>query len=114
MSDIDDDYIAIRKSLYDLSSQGDEAIELMMELARESEHPRAFEVLGQLIKQNAEIGEKIMKLQKSKKEVTIMGDNKALPVSGTVTNNNVFIGSTTDLQRLLKDEQVIEHGDEET
>jgi hypothetical protein len=114
MSDIDDDYIAIRKSLYDLSSQGDEAIELMMELARESEHPRAFEVLGQLIKQNAEIGEKIMKLQKSKKEVAVMGDNKALPASGTVTNNNVFIGSTTDLQRLLKDEQVIEHGDEET
>jgi hypothetical protein len=55
-----------------------------------------------------------MKLQKSKKEVAVMGDNKALPASGTVTNNNVFIGSTTDLQRLLKDEQVIEHGDEET
>ncbi len=113
MSDLDDDYKNIRRNLYDLASQGDEAIELMMELARESEHPRAFEVLGQLIKQNAEIGEKIMKLQKSKKEVTLMDDDKkALP--GTVTNNNVFIGSTTDLQRMLQDEQVIEHGDEET
>jgi hypothetical protein len=113
MSDLDDDYKNIRRNLYDLASQGDEAIELMMELARESEHPRAFEVLGQLIKQNAEIGEKIMKLQKSKKEVTLMDDDKkALP--GAVTNNNVFIGSTTDLQRMLQDEQVIEHGDEET
>jgi len=112
MSDIDDDYNNIRRSLYDLASQGDEAIELMMELARESEHPRAFEVLGQLIKQNAEIGEKIMKLQKSKKEVAGMDDKKSL--SGTVTNNNVFIGSTTDLQRLLQDEKVIEHGDTKT
>jgi len=99
MSDLDDDYKNIRRNLYDLASQGDEAIELMM--------------VGQLIKQNAEIGEKIMKLQKSKKEVTLMDDDKkALP--GTVTNNNVFIGSTTDLQRMLQDEQVIEHGDEET
>ena len=61
-SKIDSDFERVRRDLFDLSTQGEEAIELMMELARESEHPRAFEVLGQLIKQNAEIGEKVLKL----------------------------------------------------
>jgi DNA-binding PadR family transcriptional regulator len=90
--DLDNDYKNIRKSLYDLTDQGDEAIELMMELARESEHPRAFEVLGQLIKQNAEIGEKILKLHKTKKEVE-KTDNRPPGLESTgVTNNNVFIG----------------------
>ena len=68
-SKVDSDYERVRRDLFDLAGQGDEAIELMLELARESEHPRAFEVLGQLIKQNAEIGEKILKLHKTKKEV---------------------------------------------
>ncbi len=111
MSDIDKDYEHIRSSLYDLMDHGNESIELMMELARESEHPRAFEVLGQLIKQNADISEKLMKLQKSKKEVLTVDDQPAL--EGSVTNNNVFIGSTTDLQRMLQDEKVINHENSE-
>ena len=89
------------------AGQGDEAIELMLELARESEHPRAFEVLGQLIKQNAEIGEKILKLHKSKKEVDKEDDMPALASIGP-TNNNVFIGSTAELQKMLRDEKVID------
>jgi len=102
---VDQDYEDIRKQLFDLAGQGDEAIELMLELARESEHPRAFEVLGQLIKNNAEIGEKILKLHKSKKEV----DKEDLPaLSRDPTNNNVFIGSTAELQKMLRDEVVIE------
>ena len=56
----DADYENVRKQFFDLASQGDEAISLMLELARESEHPRAFEVLGMLIKQNAEKCEKIL------------------------------------------------------
>ena len=103
---IDDDYERVRRDLFDLAGQGDEAIELMLELARESEHPRAFEVLGQLIKQNAEIGEKILKLHKTKKEVDKEDSPLGLP-AGT-TNNNVFIGSTAELQRMLRDEAVIE------
>ncbi len=51
-SKIEQDYETVRRNLHDLAGQGDEAIELMLELARESEHPRAFEVLGQLIKNN--------------------------------------------------------------
>ncbi|HAW04685.1 MAG TPA: terminase [Saprospirales bacterium] len=100
----DSDYQKVRKQFYDLAEQGDEAIELMLDLARESEHPRAFEVLGQLIKNNAEIGEKILKLHKSKKEQD-KDDTPAL----TGTNNNVFIGSTAELQKMLRDEKVIEH-----
>ena len=101
---VESDYQRVRKQFYDLADQGDEAIELMLELARESEHPRAFEVLGQLIKNNAEIGEKILKLHKSKKEQ----DDDGTPTLGSPTNNNVFIGSTAELQKMLRDEEVIE------
>jgi hypothetical protein len=113
MSDkhLDNDYEKIRRSLYDLTDQGDEAIELMMELARESEHPRAFEVLGQLIKQNAEIGEKILKLHKTRKEVDKFHALANTSSDNTVTNNNVFIGSTTELQKLLQNEKVIIDGE---
>lgn len=108
---LDDDYESIRKSLFNLTDQGEEAIDLMMELARESEHPRAFEVLGQLIKQNAEISEKILKLHKTRKEVDKVDNKNALPDnSGSVTNNNVIVTSTTDLQKLLhNEEKVIDH-----
>jgi hypothetical protein len=109
---LDDDYEKIRRNLFDLTDQGDEAIELMMELARESEHPRAFEVLGQLIKQNADISEKILKMHKTRKEVDKVDNTPALE-GGTITNN-LFVGSTTDLQRLLQNEKVIDNGNEET
>ena len=105
-SKIDADYERVRRDLFDLAGQGDEAIELMLELARESEHPRAFEVLGQLIKQNAEIGEKILKLHKTKKEVDKVETD--VPALAGTTNNNVFIGSTAELQKMLRDEAVIE------
>jgi len=103
-SKVESDYQKVRRQFYDLAEQGDEAIELMLDLARESEHPRAFEVLGQLIKNNAEIGEKILKLHKSKKE---QDKDETLALNGN-TNNNVFIGSTAELQKMLRDEKVIE------
>ena len=103
---IDSDYERVRRDLFDLAGQGDEAIELMLELARESEHPRAFEVLGQLIKNNAEIGEKILKLHKSKKE---QDEDSTPALTQGATNNNVFIGSTAELQKMLRDETVIDN-----
>ena len=106
-SKIDSDFERVRRDLFDLSTQGEEAIELMMELARESEHPRAFEVLGQLIKQNAEIGEKVLKLHKSKKEQDKTDEPTEL-AQQAATNNNAFIGSTAELQKMLRDEKVIE------
>jgi len=98
-TDIDDDYEFARAKYYNLADKGDEAIELMMELARESEHPRAFEVLSNMMKQNAEIADRLMELQKKKKEVQKADNVQALPNS--MTQNNVFVGSTTDLQRML-------------
>lgn len=96
--DIQDDYEFARAKYYNLAEKGDEAIELMMDLARESEHPRAFEVLSNMMKQNAEIADRLMDLQKKTKEVRLDA-NKQLPNS--MTQNNVFVGSTTDLQRML-------------
>ena len=102
---IEADYDQVRQNLYNLAGQGDEAIDLMLELARESEHPRAFEVLGQLIKNNAEIGEKILKLHKRKKDQD-KEDKPALTHKGDT--NNVFIGSTAELQKMLRDEKIID------
>jgi len=97
-SEIQDDYDYARARYYSLTEKGDEAIDLMLDLARESEHPRAFEVLSTMLKQNAEIADRLMELQKKKKEVRLT-DNPQLPNS--MTQNNVYVGSTTDLQRML-------------
>ena len=73
----------------------------LAELARESEHPRAFEVLSNHLKAFGDITDKLMKLQKNKKELT--EDD----VRREITNNNVFVGSTTELQRMLLDKDNI-------
>ena len=87
--------------------------DLMLDLARESEHPRAFEVLSTMIKQNAEIADKLMDLQKKKKEVKKVEQSAGGVVPQQLTQNNVYVGSTTDLQRMLlakmKKGQVIEN-----
>lgn len=99
--EIQDDYDYARSRYYNLAEKGDEAIDLMLDLARESEHPRAFEVLSNMLKQNAEIADRLMELQKKKKEVRLVDNQKQLPNS--MTQNNVYVGSTTDLQRMLHD-----------
>ena len=102
MSDeeIQDDYDFARAKYYNLAEKSDEAIDLMLDLARESEHPRAFEVLSSMIKQNAEVTDRLMELQKKKKEVSLK-DQDTLP--NQITQNNVYFGSTTDLQRMMHD-----------
>ena len=97
-SDIKDDYDFARSQYYNLAEKGNEAIDLMMDLARESEHPRAFEVLSTAIKQNAEVADKLMKLHKEKKEVETI-NQAALP--NNMTQNNLYVGSSTDLQKML-------------
>jgi len=99
-NEIQDDYDYARSKYYNLAEKGDEAIDLMLDLARESEHPRAFEVLSNMLKQNAEVADRLMELQKKKKEVRLI-DQKQLPGNGNMTQNNVYVGSTTDLQRML-------------
>jgi hypothetical protein len=81
----------------------------MIEVARESEHPRAFEVLSGMIKGIADVNDKLMDLNKKQKELT----KEDKPAEST-TNNNLFVGSTTDLQRmLLGDEKVIDQDEDE-
>ena len=101
-NEINDDYDYARSKYYNLAEKGDEAIDLMLDLARESEAPRAFEVLSNMLKQNAEVADRLMELQKKKKEVRLI-DQKQLPGNGNMTQNNVYVGSTTDLQRMLHD-----------
>ena len=97
--EIQDDYDFIRSSLYNLAEKGKEGIDLLLDLARESEHPRAFEVLSNAIRQNSDVVEKLMKLQKDKKDI----EHDKLSLPNSMTQNNVFVGSTTDLQRMLID-----------
>ena len=99
--DIKDDYEFSRKTLKDLISVGTYSMDSLAELARESEHPRAFEVLSNHLKAIGDITDKLMKLQKNKKELTEDDVRKE------ITNNNVFVGSTTDLQRMLLDKDNI-------
>lgn len=98
--DVKDDYEFSRATYRDLIRTGTSSLEPLAELARESEHPRAFEVLSKSIKDIADTTEKLMALQKAKKELTV-GERKA-EEAREVTNNNIFVGSTTELQRLLK------------
>lgn len=92
---IDYDYDYSRATYYELIEKGKESLDLMIEVARESEHPRAFEVLSGLIKNLADTNDKLMELNKKHKDVVKEDKPKQ------ITNNNVFLGSTTDLQRLL-------------
>lgn len=105
---IKDDYETSRDTYLELIESGKRGLDLMVEVARESEHPRAFEVLSGMIKNVADVTDKLMDLNKKHKE--IKNDPKQDDEAKAITNNNVFIGSTTDLQRLLHqtDEKVIE------
>jgi hypothetical protein len=104
--DIKDDYEFSRNTYKELISTGVSSLDVLAELARESEHPRAFEVLSKAIKDIGDVTDKLMALQKHKKELA-KDDRNELDIG--VTNNNVFIGSTSDLQRMLaaKDSKVI-------
>ena len=101
------DYEYSRDTYYDLIEKGRESLDLMIEVARESEHPRAFEVLSNMIKNVSDVNDKLMDLNKKNKEITQSKTSE----QKAITNNNVFIGSTTDLQRLLlksEEEKVID------
>lgn len=95
--DIKDDYEFSREVYRDLITKGTYSLDTLAELARESEHPRAFEVLSTSIKNLGDVTDKLMTLQKAKKDLTQDNEKKE------VTNNNLFVGSTTDLQRMLLD-----------
>lgn len=97
------DFEYARRVKHDLLAKGSEALDDMIEVARSTEHPRAYEVLSTLMKNVGEVSDSLLDLHKKKKEYRKTDELPALP--GT-TNNNVFVGSTTDLQRMLKNEPI--------
>ena len=97
-SDIERDYDYTRGNLYSIIEKGQEAIDGILELAQESEMPRAYEVAGQLIKNVADATDKLMDLQKKLKEVNEEEKTKA----PSTVNNALFVGSTSELSKLLK------------
>ena len=103
--DIDNDYVNSRNNYYNLIDKGNEAIEGILEIAKEGQHPRAYEVAGQLIGQVGQTVDKLHDLQKKLKDL------KELPRSAsTQIKNALFVGSTNELQKMLnrKDDETIE------
>ena len=96
--DIEDDYKYQRDNFYNLVEKGSAAIDGILELAKESEHPRTYEVAGQLIKNVAEVTEKLGDLQEKMRRLKEVPSNAPKNVT-----NALFVGSTKELQKMLKD-----------
>ena len=101
-NDISKDYEYTRGNLYSIIEKGQEAIDGILELAQESEQPRAYEVAGQLIKSVSDATDKLMDLQKKLKDVN--EEDRKSPTS--VTNNALFVGSTAELAKMIKQENL--------
>ena len=96
-NDVDEDYEYQRENFYNLVEKGQTAIEGILELAKESEHPRTYEVAGNLIKQVSEVTEKLGDLQEKMRKLKEVPNNAPQSVT-----NALFIGSTAELQKILK------------
>ncbi len=96
--DITKDYEYSRAQLYSLVEKGQEAVDGALDVAQQSDSARAYEVAGQLIKHVADTADKLMDLQKKVKEIDEVKDKNTT----NVTNNSLFVGSTADLQKMLK------------
>jgi tetrahydromethanopterin S-methyltransferase subunit A len=98
--DLMKDYEASRRALRDIVSKGNNAIDDILEIARESEHPRAFEVAATMIKNVAEVNEKLINLQKQMKDITGAKNQAQLNVGKAA----IFVGSTAELSKMIKNE----------
>ena len=96
--DPEKDYEYSRAQLYTLIDKGQEAVDGILELAQDSQHPRAFEVAGQLIKSVGDVTDKLIDLQKKMKDLEKPQGGQ----SPKTVNNTMFVGSTADLQKMLK------------
>ena len=108
-NDVEKDYKYTRGQLYSLIEKGQEAINGIMEVAGESASPRAYEVAGQLIKSVADSTDKLMDLQKKMKDI----DEEKSKTQSNVTNNALFVGSTSELSKLLK-QGILNNNDSKT
>ena len=97
LDDVDSDYKYQRENFYNLIERGQDAIDGILEVAKQSDHPRAFEVAGNLISQVADVTEKLSRLQSSMKKLKEVPSNAPKSVT-----NALYVGSTAELQKLLK------------
>lgn len=97
---IESDYDKTRLNLHSLIDQGKEALEHALSVAKQSEHPRAFEVVGALIKQLADVNQQLMDVHQQKKKLE--EPTKGAAATGKVTNNAIFVGSTAELSNMIK------------
>jgi hypothetical protein len=96
---IDNDYQNVRDNLYDLLETGKEALLDMLEVAKQSENPRAYEVTGNLIKQLADMNQQLLDIHQQKQKLD--APNKKEQTGNVTTNNAIFVGSTNDLSKFL-------------
>lgn len=101
-NDISNDYVTSRDNIYELMGKGKKALDGILELAEDDESARTFEVAGQILKTVSELNREAIELQIKLEELKSM-ENKGSPKS--VTNNAVFVGSTSELQKLIKGEK---------
>ncbi|TRZ51554.1 MAG: hypothetical protein D4S01_04500 [Dehalococcoidia bacterium] len=102
--DATDDYNYSRDMLKKLLRQAEASLTSLVSFAQQSEHPRAFEVLAGLLKTAGDLTNQLMTLQKTRHELDALNNpDRAIGNGGRVTNNAIFVGSTTELQRLIKD-----------
>lgn len=97
--DLEDDYQESRKTLKSLVKKGNDAIDHLLAIATESEHPRAFEVVATLIKNTAEANEKLLTMQKAIRDMRGM---KSKDSNNVTVDKAIFVGSTAELSKLLK------------
>ena len=90
-----------RENLYNLIERGTDAIEELIQVAKESEHPRAYEVVGQLLKTVGETNGKLLEIHKMKKDIT--REEQEVSIRSQNVTNALFVGSTAELQKLLND-----------
>lgn len=105
--DVRQDYETTRAQLHNLVMKGQEAVDGILDVARASDHPRAYEVAGQLIKNVGDVADKLIDLQRKMKELD--AEEKKGPNNVT---NALFVGSTAELQKLLKQQKEINKTEE--
>lgn len=101
---VKNDYDYSRETYYELIEKGKDALENMIEVARESEHPRAYEVLSGMIKNVSDVNDRLMDLNKKQKQM----DEADKPAQVENQQNNYFLGSTTDIQKMLQQDEIID------
>lgn len=100
--DIQSDYEYARSNLYSVIEKGSYALDSLLDLAKASEHPRAFEVVSQLTKTLVDANKDLLDIQKKVKDLKTEQEVRA---EKEVTNNNLFVGSTADLLKMIKDDE---------